>query len=90
MPVMDTNTLLSPDTKLEAARRQIEILRAMGIEGRAELTFRLSENLRQVTRAGIKHRHPDYTEQQVIEAYLKLILDKELFDEIFPDSEISA
>jgi pimeloyl-CoA synthetase len=81
---------LSGDTSKDAAARQMEALRNMGLEGRAELTFRLSENLRQITKAGIRHRHPDYSDRQVTQAYLKLILDKELFDRVFPDCEISA
>lgn len=60
----------------------------MGLEGRAKLTLQLCDNLREVTKAGIRHRHPDYTEQQVTQAYLRLILDNELFQEIFPGCEI--
>lgn len=60
----------------------------MGLEGRAKLTFELCENLRRITRAGIRHRHPDYTEPQVTQAYLRLILDKDLFQQVFPGCEI--
>jgi hypothetical protein len=81
---------LPSDTSKDAALKQMEVLRNMGLEGRAKLTFQLCENLRQITRAGICHRPPDYTERQVTQAYLKLILDKELFDRVFPDCEISA
>ena len=62
----------------------------MGLSGRAEVTFQLSDQLYQVTKAGIRHRHPDYTEQQVTQAYLRLILDEELFEQVFPGCEISA
>ena len=56
----------------------------MGIEGRAELTFELCEDLRSITREGILYRHPNYTEQQVTQAYLKLILNSAVFEQIFP------
>ena len=85
---MEYNASLSADTSKEAAFKQFEILRSMGIEGRAAMTFQLSENLHQITKAGIRYRHPNYTEQQITQAYLKLILDKELFGKVFPDCEI--
>ncbi len=66
----------------------IEILRQMGMEGRAKLTFQLCDAIRSITRAGIRHRHPDYNEQQVTQAYLRLILDKDLFQQVFPGCEI--
>ena len=62
----------------------------MGLEGRARLTFQLCDNLRETTKAGIRHRHPDYTDRQVTQAYLRLILDKELFQQVFPGCEIAV
>lgn len=85
---MEFDTSLPQDTSKDAALKQTEVLRSIGMEGRAELTFKLSENLRQITLAGIRHGHPDYTEQQVTQAYLKLILDPELFEQVFPGCEI--
>lgn len=66
----------------------MEALRNMGLSGRAKLTMQLCDNLHQTTRAGIRHRHPDYTEQQITQAYLRLILEPELFQEVFPGCEI--
>jgi len=80
----------SADTSKEAAAKQLEVLRNLEPAGRLKLTMDLCDNLRNITKAGIRHRHPDYTEQQVTQAYLKLILDKSLFEEIFPGYEISA
>jgi hypothetical protein len=78
------------DTSQTAANVQAETLRRIGLSGRAELTFQLCDNLREITKAGIRHRHPDYTEQQVTQAYLRLILEPELFEQVFPNCEISA
>ena len=80
----------SADTSKIAEMKQIEALRKMGLTGRAELTFQLCDNLREVTRSGIRHRHPDYTEQQVTQAYLRLTLEPALFQQVFPNCEISA
>ena len=74
----------SADTSKSAELKQIEALRSMGLSGRAELTFQLCDNLREITRSGIRHRHPDYTEQQVTQAYLRLILEPDLFQQVFP------
>ena len=80
--------LFSADTSPEAARRQTEALRRMGLSGRAALTFELMDDLRNVTQAGIRSRHPEYSDQQVIQAYLKLILDPDLFGQLLPGCEI--
>jgi predicted adenine nucleotide alpha hydrolase (AANH) superfamily ATPase len=86
---MSENTgLFSADTSKEAAAVQREVLRKMGPQGRLRLTFQLCDQLREVTKAGIRHRHPDYTEQQVTQAYLRLICDEELFQQVFPGCEI--
>ena len=78
----------SADTSQAAETKQVEALRRMGLSGRAALTFQLCDNLRHITKAGIRHRHPDYTEPQVTQAYLHLILEPELYEQIFPNSEI--
>ncbi len=80
----------SGDTSKDAAAKQVEVLRNMGLEGRARRTFQLCDNLREVTKAGIRHRHPDYTERQVTQAYLRLICDEKLFREMFPGCEIAV
>ena len=46
------------DTTLDAARREFEILRKLGPEVRAEMVFKLSDNLRDLVEAGIRHRNP--------------------------------
>lgn len=76
------------DTSKEAAAVQREVLRKMGPEGRLRLTFQLCDQLREVTKSGIRHRHPDYTEKQVTQAYLRLICDEALFQQVFPGCQI--
>jgi len=67
------------DTNLEAELKHIQVLRGLGIQGRARLTFELSDNMHQILLDGIKHRHPDYNEDNLMLALLKLILPNELF-----------
>ena len=76
------------DTSREAARMHVEVLRRLGIGRRASMTFELSDILRCVTEAGVRHRHPDYDEEMVRLAVIRLWLGPELFRRIHPAVEI--
>ena len=88
---MKMNIDLFPgDTHHESAKIQLEVLRKMDISQRAEMTFQLSDNLRSIVIAGIRQRHPDYTEEEIIKAVLSLSVDKETIDKAFANRETSA
>ena len=76
------------DTSREAARMHLEVLRRLGIGRRAAMTFELSDDLHRVTEAGIRHRHPDYDDELVRLALLRLWLGPELFRRVHPTVEI--
>ena len=76
------------DTTIDAAARQIHILRKMDTEQRAKMTFELSDSIRTTAEDGIRQRHPDYDDRQVNLARIKLILGTKLFSQISPDSNI--
>ncbi len=57
--------LIPKDTTVEALRKQFEILKRIGIEGRAKMTFELSDKARQELIANIKKQHPEFTKQQI-------------------------
>lgn len=78
------------DTSPEALQVQIDILRKIGAEGRMRMAFELSDNLRRLTEEGIRQRHPEYSEKQVIQAVLSLQLEPVMMDEIFPDGWVRA
>lgn len=80
--------VIPADTTVEAFRKQIEILRCLGPAGRAEMTFQLSDELHQIVEDGIRLRHPDYDDQKVKLAYLRLVIEPELFKEAFGDIDI--
>ena len=82
------DTLLPRDTSRDCAARQLAALKKMDISERAEMTFQLSDNLRSIVVSGIRHRHQDYNQEQVTKALLRLTLDKDLFDKVFPGCEI--
>ena len=75
--------LIPADTSIEAMRKQFEILQQLGIEGRAEMTFQLSDNLRQITEAGVRLRYPEYDEQAVRNEVLRITLGEELYRKAF-------
>lgn len=81
-------TLLPFDTSRECAAQQFAALKKMDISERAEMTFQLSDNLRSTIVSGIRHRHPDYNQEQVTKALLRLTLDGDLFEKVFPGCEI--
>ncbi len=77
------------DTTFEAACRQNEVLRRIGIAGRAAMTFELSDNLRRIVADGVRDRHPDWDEQAVRLRVIRLTLGERLFNETFGDTEES-
>jgi hypothetical protein len=79
--------LIPADTNIEAMRKQFEVLQRLGIEGRAEMTFQLSDNLRQITEAGVRLRHPQYDEQAVRREALRITLGDELYRKVFEERD---
>lgn len=78
------------DTTLEAARIQYAIWKKMGMEERLKLAFQMSEDMRRVLADGVRHRHPDYTVEQVELAVKRLLLGDKLFREAFPGKDIAT
>ena len=73
------------DTTLHAHRLQAEIYARMGGAARLSLAFELTEAVRQLAWAGIRHRHPDYSDDQVRAAWARLNLGDDLCREVWPD-----
>lgn len=76
------------DTTPEAWAAQAEALRRMGGRARTAIMFRLNEQARELALAGIRARHPGYTEDQVRQAWFRLKLGDELTREVWPDREL--
>ena len=77
------------DTSADALAVQLRVLRRIGIEGRAAMTFELSDNLRQIVKDGVRHHHPDWDERQVKQEALRIVLGDRLFNEAFGESRSS-
>jgi hypothetical protein len=65
-----------------------QALQKQGFEGRVKMTFELSNNLRAVVEAGVRHRHPDYNARQVRLAAFRLTISAELFKLAFPGEDV--
>lgn len=73
------------DTSPEAHAVQVSVWRRMGAAGRHAVVLRMSEELRELSRSGIRVRHPDYSEAEVELALRRLTWGEALFREVYPD-----
>lgn len=62
----------------------------MDISDRAEMIFQLSDNMRDIVVAGIRQRHPEYSQDEVVQALLSLVVDKETLKKAFGGREVPA
>lgn len=80
----------SLDTSPDAHAAQLAAWRRMGPEKRLLLAMQMSDEIRQVALAGIRHRHPDYSEADARFALFRQGLGHELFVRAFPHAPVLA
>lgn len=66
------------DTSAAARRVQVEALRRLDGPTRLQMALEMSEEGRRVSLAGIRYRHPDWTDAAVHQELLRLMLGREL------------
>lgn len=76
------------DTSPEARARQNALYRQLGGAERVSILFRLRALVRETARAGIRRRHPSYTDAQVDLALRRLALGDDLTRKAFPNDEL--
>ena len=81
---------IAADTSPDADAVQLEAYRRMGGPGRAQVMFRLSEMARRTTEAGIRRRHPEYDDGQVMPALARLLHGDDLVRRVWPGRELVA
>lgn len=54
------------DTSAEAATMQRRLHQALGTEGRFALAMSMSELAREFAKAGLRSRHPEYAEEELL------------------------
>lgn len=77
-----------PDTAPEAALVQAAAFQRMSPERRLEIALQMSEDLRQLSAIGVRGRHPEYTDDQVRLAVIRLWLGDDLFHEVYPGVDV--
>jgi len=74
------------DTSPDAWAIQLEAWRRMGPARRVDVAVAMSEELVQLSRAGIRMRHPEYDDEAVRLAEIRHRLGDALFAKAFPDA----
>lgn len=75
------------DTDPSAFQAQLDFYRRIGPEARVRLAFQMSEQAREISKAGIRMRHPEYTEDQLQHALFRLLLGETLYRAAWPERE---
>ncbi len=74
------------DTSKDAEKVQLEVLRRMGPEGRLQAGIDLTRMSRLLLAEGVRRRHPDYDDDQIRLATIRLTLPTDLFDAAYPEA----
>ena len=77
-------TMRASDTTSEAQAVQLTLYRRMAPERRLQVGLELTELSRRLLRDGIRGRHPEYDDGEVLLAFRRLWLGPELFREAYP------
>lgn len=72
------STTIPADTSPEAARVQAEILAGMRPDERMRIAFELSEGARRMARAGLRHRNPGLSDEELVSRLVELCYGVEL------------
>ena len=72
------------DTTPASHAAQMEVYRRLGPAGRVRLAASLSADTRELTRAGIRSRHPTYTDEEVDFALRRVLYGDDLVGRAWP------
>ncbi|MCG3157041.1 MAG: hypothetical protein DKINENOH_03672 [bacterium] len=75
------------DTSPEVERIQIECLRRKSPAERLQLAIELTRASRRLLAMGVRRRHPEYDDEQVRLAVIRLTLPEELFLAAYPQAK---
>jgi len=78
------------DTTAEALAVQFRILRQMDRAGRAAMAFELSNNLRLLVEAGVRHRNPLWDDRAVEWEVIRLMIGDELFRKAYGEGSTAS
>lgn len=73
---------LARDTTRAARDAQLAAIRRLDGPARVEMAMRMSDEAREISRAGIRHRHPDWSDERMRAALLEVLLGAHLANEV--------
>ncbi|MBI5474964.1 MAG: hypothetical protein HY961_21695 [Ignavibacteriae bacterium] len=73
------------DTSPEVEKLQIEIIRKMSEQERQMRAAELIRSCRQLQEQGVRHRHPDYTDEEVRIAAIRMRIGEDFFRKAYPE-----
>jgi hypothetical protein len=82
--------VIPADTTPEAWRVQLEAFRRMTPVRRLDIALEMGDKGRELVVAGVRHRHPDYSPEQVRLAVLRLMQGREIFSMVYPGVDIQV
>lgn len=81
----DSERARPADTTPAAHDKQTTVYRRLGGVERFRIAVRLSAQTRRIAMAGIRRRHPNYTDLEVRQAYARLQLGDAVTRAVWPD-----
>ena len=78
------------DTSPDAHAVHVSALRSRTGSQRVRMALSMSEELRAISRSGIRSRHPAYSEEEVSWALFRLLHGDELFTRAWPAAPLLA
>jgi hypothetical protein len=76
------------DTTPETMAKEIEILRRIGPATRLGMAFELSDNLRSLVEAGVRHRHPQWGDRMIEREVIRLMVGDDLFRKAYGEDRV--
>jgi hypothetical protein len=73
------------DTTLKVEEIQVRALRNMTPEQRLDAAIQLTNTSRRLLAAGVRMRHPEYTDDMIHYAVIKATLPEDLFSAAYPE-----
>jgi hypothetical protein len=73
---------LARDTSRAARDAQLAAIRRLDGPARVEMAMRMSDEAREISRAGIRHRHPDWSDERIRAALLEVVLGAPMANEV--------
>lgn len=83
-------SLPQPDTSTEAHALQLAVYRRMTPKQRLSLGLRMTDEGREIARAGVRARHPEYSAEEVEDAVRLMYLGPDLFRAAWPGRKVAA